>query len=466
LVSVDKIQEKRKNNLVINFIKKQHLKVLLFLLPFIYLNFDSMQIQNLYSIYLQYPSIQTDTRKIKKGDLFFALKGENFNGNKFAKQALELGAAYAIVDEEIDSQNEKIIKVDDVLINLQALAKYHREQFTIPFIAITGSNGKTTTKELIHAVLSTTYKTYTTEGNLNNHIGIPLTILKIKNDAELAIVEMGANHKKEIEGYCKYTLPTHGLITNCGKAHLEGFGGVEGIKKGKGELFDFIRATNGTAFLMNDYDYLQQMSSGISSIYTYGTSNADVVGNVVQDDTFLKVQITKGINEIITTKLVGNYNLPNLLAAVSIGTYFKVDAKKIKEALEAYTPSNSRSQLIKKDTTTIVLDAYNANPSSMKLAVENFAQIEAKNKVLLLGGMMELGEESIKEHIELVNLIKQFNFNDVVLVGGDFKKINHPFIYFDNSILAKEWLKQKRFTDTYFLIKGSRSMQMERVLDQ
>jgi UDP-N-acetylmuramoyl-tripeptide--D-alanyl-D-alanine ligase len=424
-----------------------------------------MQIENLYSTYLQYPSIQTDTRKIKKDDLFFALKGENFNGNLFAQQAIDLGAAYVIVDEELNFVSNKIIKVDNVLQTLQDLAKYHREQFTVPFIAITGSNGKTTTKELIHQVLSTTYKTYTTEGNLNNHIGIPLTILKIKQGAEIAVIEMGANHQKEIEGYCIYTQPTHGLITNCGKAHLEGFGGVEGIKKGKGELYDYLRVNNGTVMLLNDYDYLIEMSKGIASIFTYGTNHADVVGNILNHDTFLQVTISKGINETIKTQLVGDYNLPNVLAAVAVGVFFNVEANKIKAALENYSPSNSRSQLIKKDSNTIILDAYNANPSSMKLAIENFAKIDAYKKVLLLGGMMELGDESIAEHKSIVDLLGNNIWQNVVLVGGDFNKITHPYIYFANSTLAKEWLVNNNFTNTHFLIKGSRSMQMEKVLE-
>ncbi len=430
-----------------------------------------MQIENLYTIYLQHPSIQTDTRKIKKDDLFFALKGENFNGNLFAQQAIELGAAYAIVDEEISFNSPKIIKVNNVLQTLQALAKHHREQFTtmpngrqVPFIAITGSNGKTTTKELIHQVLSTTYQTYTTEGNLNNHIGIPLTILKVKKDAQIVVIEMGANHQKEIESYCTYTLPTHGLITNCGKAHLEGFGGLLGIRKGKGELYDYLRANKGKVFLMNDYDYLIEMAKGIAATFTYGTINADVIGTILKDDTFLQVAISKGITETIKTQLVGDYNLPNVLAAVAIGVYFKVDEVKIKTALENYTPSNSRSQLIKKDSNTIILDAYNANPSSMKLAIENFAKIEADKKVLLLGGMMELGNESITEHQAIVDLLNNYNWLNVVLVGGDFNKITHPYIYFDNASQAKEWLINKKFFDTYFLIKGSRSMQMEKVL--
>jgi UDP-N-acetylmuramoyl-tripeptide--D-alanyl-D-alanine ligase len=425
-----------------------------------------MEIKDLYAVYLQHPSIQTDTRKLQKGDLFFALKGPSFNGNQFAKQAFEAGAAYVVADEETGFTDSRLIFVKDVLSALQELAKHHRQQFTIPFIAITGSNGKTTTKELIHSVLSATYKTYTTKGNLNNHIGIPLTILAVQKDAEIAVIEMGANHQKEIESYCHYTLPTHGLITNCGKAHLEGFGGIEGVKKGKGELFDYLKAHNGTAFIMNDYGYLQQMSKGVAHIKTYGTANAEITGTVAGSSEFLEVQITYGAAiKNIKTHLVGAYNLPNILAAVTLGKYFNVADEKIKTTLESYIPTNSRSQLIEKDGNKIILDAYNANPSSMKAAIENFAKMEAQNKILLLGGMMEMGEESLAEHKALVGLISNYQWHQVVLVGGDFNNISHPYIYFNNSTEAKEWLQQQHFKNVTMLIKGSRSMQMEKVLN-
>lgn len=426
-----------------------------------------MQIEELYKIFLSYPSVQTDTRKLKKGDLFFALKGPSFNGNLFAKQALEDGAAYAVTDEPLDFTSENVIAVNDVLATLQQLAKYHRQQFSIPFIAITGSNGKTTTKELVHEVLSSSYNTYTTEGNLNNHIGIPLTILKIKQDAEIAVIEMGANHLKEIESYCQYTLPTHGLITNCGKAHLEGFGDIEGVRKGKGELFDYLRANNGTAFIMHDYDYLREMSHDIKTVLSYGTTNdAAITGTVDNSSGFLSVKITKGITPcIIKTQLVGDYNLPNVLAAVAVGKYFNVADEKIKKALENYIPSNSRSQLIEKGSNQIILDAYNANPSSMKAAIENFAKMEGSKKVLLLGGMMELGEESMNEHLSVINVIHNYKWNNVVLVGGDYNKLQHPYINLDNAEQAKEWLAKQQFENTQLLVKGSRSMKMERVLE-
>ncbi|MEI9945546.1 MAG: UDP-N-acetylmuramoyl-tripeptide--D-alanyl-D-alanine ligase [Chitinophagaceae bacterium] len=426
-----------------------------------------MPIEELYKLYKQHPSVQTDTRKLKTGDIFFALKGDNFNGNAFAKQAIEAGAVYAVIDENAFEIPGKTILVENVLTTLQELAKYHRQQFSVPFIAITGSNGKTTTKELIHAVLSTSFKTSTTEGNLNNHIGIPLTILKIKTDSEIAVIEMGANHIGEIASYCKYTLPTHGLITNCGKAHLEGFGGIEGVKKGKGELFDYLRTlTHGFAFVNWDYDYLHEMSKGISGIIKYGTvSDAHVVGKVFKNDPFLQVEMVLGLDEKnITTQLVGEYNLPNVLAAVTVGKFFKVSEQKIKAAIENYVPSNSRSQLMEKGSNKIILDAYNANPSSMKLAIENFSKLKSDNKVLMLGAMAELGEESLDEHQAIVDLIKQYNWKQVALVGGDFLKIKHPYLQFENATQTKEWLQQQHFENAHLLIKGSRSMQMEKVL--
>ena len=425
-----------------------------------------MEIPELYAIFLQHSFIQTDTRKLQKGDLFFALKGPHFNGNQFARQALDAGAAFVVIDEAVNFNDDRLIKVNDALQALQQLAKYHRQQFAIPFIAITGSNGKTTTKELIHQVLSTTYKTYTTKGNLNNHIGIPLTILSVQKDAELAVIEMGANHQKEIESYCAYTLPTHGIITNCGKAHLEGFGGIEGVKKGKGELFDYLKTHHGTVFIMSDYAYLKEMSKGINIIKTYGTKDAEITGVAVERNEFLEVQMTNGTSiKNIITHLVGDYNLPNLLVAVAVGKYFKVAEEKIKNALEQYTPSNSRSQMIEKNGNKIILDAYNANPSSMKAAIENFATMQGQNKILLLGGMMEMGDESLAEHKALIDLIAKYTWKNVVVVGGDFNKIPHPYLYLNNSTEAKEWLQLQQLENAMLLIKGSRSMQMEKVLE-
>ncbi len=445
-----------------------------------------MTIEPLYEIYLRHPSIQTDTRQLRRGDLFFALKGPNFNGNAFAARALELGAAYAILDETPEGLElippytaDQLILVPDVLTTLQQLALHHRCQFNIPFLAITGSNGKTTTKELIHAVLSSTFTTYTTKGNLNNHIGIPLTVLSVRRDAQFAVIEMGANHQKEIEGYCAYTLPTHGIITNIGKAHLEGFGGIEGVKKGKGELFDFLRETRGTAFVLTDSPDLPAMSRDIPNIISYGTRDADFVGVAINTghDAFLRVNIMNGANTgPIHTRLVGDYNLPNVLVAVAVGKHFGVPDDKIRQSLEQYTPGNSRSQLIEKDGNHIILDAYNANPSSMRAAIENFARLpiatpdhktpaaSLDHKVLILGAMAELGPESLAEHQGIIDLIARYAWQQVVLVGGDFRKLSHPWLSFANSKEAGHWLAGVGLTGSYLLIKGSRSMQMEEVL--
>ena len=426
-------------------------------------------IEALYSIYTKHPSVVTDTRKLKLGDLYFALKGPNFNGNVFALQALEQGAAYAIVDEEIPNSSafqERILFVDDVLTTLQALAKYHRQQFNIPFIAITGSNGKTTTKELVYAVLASHFKTYTTQGNLNNHIGVPLTLLSIPKDADIAVIEMGANHLHEIQSYCSYTLPTHGMITNCGKAHLEGFGSEAGVKKGKGELFDFLSAHNGTAFVMEDYDYLQTMSNKIPNVIGYGQHNGQIQGEAIDHNGMLTVKINKGIDiNQIQTNLVGNYNLPNVLAAVAIGHEFKVPNDKIKSAIENYIPTNSRSQLLTWNNNEVILDAYNANPSSMKLAVENFAKINKENKIVCLGGMRELGADTLVEHQLLIDQLNQTNWENVLLVGSEFKPCVHNYLYFDTVQEAKAWLHAQTLKGYTLLIKGSRGIQMEQLIN-
>lgn len=423
-----------------------------------------MNIEDIYKIYQKFPSVQTDSRSLQKDDIFFALKGPNFNGNDFAKKALKLGATYVVADEPLDFEDGRIINVKDVLNTLQQLAKYHREQFNIPFIAITGSNGKTTTKELLHEVLSTTFKTYTTKGNLNNHIGIPLTILKIKPDAEMAVIEMGANHLNEISGYCEYAQPTHGLITNVGKAHLEGFGGVANVKKGKGELFDYLKNHGRIAFVNTDDEAVFDLGMQLKNKILYGSKSENIKGAILKNDPFIEVNV-EGENSVnIQTNLVGTYNLPNVLAAVCVGEYFKIDDVKIKMAIETYAPSNSRSQLIQKDSNTIILDAYNANPGSMKAAIENFANMKSDKKVLLLGSMMELGNESEKEHAAIVSLIDQHKWYAVVLVGQNFKEIKQNYINCENSLLARDWLKKENLKDAYILIKGSRSMKMEMVL--
>lgn len=424
-----------------------------------------MDIENIYKIYQQFPSLQTDSRKIRKDDLFFALKGPNFNGNKFVAQALNTGAAYVVADEDVGFEHQRIIHVNNVLQTLQQLAKYHREQFSIPFIAITGSNGKTTTKELLHEVLSTTFTTYTTKGNLNNHIGIPLTILKIKPEAEMAVIEMGANHLHEISGYCEYAQPTHGLITNIGKAHLEGFGSEENVKQGKGELFQYLKNHGGTAFVNVDDPAVYDLGKSINNAVFYGNKSENVKGEIVKNDPFIEVEIQDENPFTIQTNLVGAYNFPNVLAAVCVGKYFKIPVEKIKSAIENYQPSNSRSQLIQLGSNSIILDAYNANPGSMKAAIENFAKMKGGRKVLLLGAMMELGKESKKEHQAIISLIDQHKWKAVVLVGKNFSEIKNNYFHFEKAEQARDWLKEQHFENAQLLIKGSRSMQMEKVLE-
>ena len=422
----------------------------------------------LYRVFKLHPNVTTDTRKINEGDLFFALKGPNFDANGFALEALNAGAAFAVVDDKSLPSHPNLLVVPDVLTALQELAGFYRKQLNIPVIGITGSNGKTTTKELVHAVLSKKFRTSTTVGNLNNHIGVPLTLLRIPENAEMAVIEMGANHQKEIEGYCNYALPTHGLITNCGKAHLEGFGGVEGVRKGKGELFDHLKRNSGTAFVCSDFDYFPEMVSqrNMEGVIWYGTDGSgEIIGKSSSNGSFLNVEISRGFSGpfSISTQLVGDYNLYNILSAVAIGRYFAVDAMQIKEAIEAYHPDNSRSQLVKLEGNSVIMDAYNANPSSMSAAIRNFAGLEAGRKILMLGAMAELGEDSVKEHQGIVDLIGEFKWDMVVLVGGDFEKTKHPYLFIKNAAEAAEWWLNNKTTDATILLKGSRSTAMEKV---
>jgi UDP-N-acetylmuramoyl-tripeptide--D-alanyl-D-alanine ligase len=421
--------------------------------------------KQLYDIFLQYPSVQTDTRKIKSGDLFFALKGPSFNGNAFALQALESGAAYAIVDDANYVLNDRCILTDDVLTTLQQLARYHRQKFNIPFIAITGSNGKTTSKELVTVVLKQKFVTYSTEGNLNNHIGVPLTILRIKSDAQMAVIEMGANHQKEIASYCEIALPDYAVINNCGKAHIEGFGGIEGVRKGKGELYDFIRENGGSIFINTDLDYLEEMSKGIVNKITYGSHNTTYSGTIIPDDMLLSVAV-KMPNESfeIHSNLVGEYNLPNVMLAVAVGAHFGISGQQIKSAIEAYEPDNSRSQFVSKGTNSVILDAYNANPTSMRAAVSNFSKLEGK-KELWLGAMKEMGNDEAKEHQELVDFITQWTWEAVILVGKEFEPFKGGHLWFLNSDLAAEYIQQNNPHETLILIKGSRGSKMEKMAE-
>ena len=424
-----------------------------------------MRIESLYKTYLRHPVVETDTRQAGPGCIFFALRGPNNNANRFLHKAFDAGASYAVTDEDPGFEDPRVIRVDDVLATLQALALHHRKQFEIPVLGITGSNGKTTTKELVHAVLSMRYRTHTTKGNLNNHIGIPLTLLAMPLDTEIAVIEMGANHQREIASYCTYVRPTHGLITNCGKAHLEGFGGIEGVRKGKGELFDFLRSDGGTAFVMGDYEYLRDMCKGIRTIVTYGSSDAEVTGRVLSSEPYLAVLVEGTPDRDVQTKLVGDYNLPNVLAAVAVGRRFGVPDERIAAAIEGYTPSNNRSQMAEAGGNRLILDAYNANPNSMRAAIENMAAQKHPRKMAFLGAMMELGEESLREHRELVSLLEKQTLDTVVLVGGDFGRTDHGYLYFNDSASAAEWVRRNPPIDALILVKGSRSMQMEKVAE-
>jgi UDP-N-acetylmuramoyl-tripeptide--D-alanyl-D-alanine ligase len=421
-----------------------------------------VEIAELYQLYLQQPQIQTDTRKLQPGGIFFALSGANFDGNTFAREALDKGVAYAVIDNPSYAIDERCIVVDNVLAALQQLASYHRRQFAIPFIAITGSNGKTTTKELLTAVLRECFVTYATEGNLNNHIGVPLTLLKIKQDAQMAIIEMGANHQREIASYCEIAMPTHGIITNCGKAHIEGFGGVEGVRKGKGELYDYLRAHDGTVFRNADLDYLEQMAQGIGRQVTYGTANAQYTGRPVMDGVFVQVEMPGSQPGMtISTNLVGVYNFPNAMAAIAVGLHFGVPVEGIRKAIAGYNPDNSRSQWLQKGSNKIILDAYNANPTSMRAAILNFATAELPDKMLWLGGMKEMGAAEQEEHRELVSLISAYSWKEVILVGKEFKDVSNGYTWFENSIQAADHIKQHLPENSSILVKGSRGSKME-----
>jgi UDP-N-acetylmuramoyl-tripeptide--D-alanyl-D-alanine ligase len=422
----------------------------------------------LYTIFLNHPHIITDTRKLVKGGIFFALKGGNFNGNQFAIQALNEGAAYAVIDEDIQSKDERLLLVDDVLKALQDLATYHRTKTKIPVLAITGSNGKTTTKELIAAVLSKKYNVNYTQGNLNNHIGVPLTLLSITNENDFAVVEMGANHQKEIELLASIAQPDFGLITNIGKAHLEGFGGIEGVKKGKGELYQNLKANQKLIFVQKNSEALCDLLGDYNHFVSYGNNNEfNVCGHAITGNEFLKVAIENPFDITIQTNLTGNYNLDNVLVAVAVGNHFGVKESDIKDAIENYQPSNQRSQIIRREKITIVLDAYNANPSSMQVALDNFSKSFEGYKIIALGEMLELGIESESEHQRIGNLIQEVNPQTIILVGKNFKSVAATLNanFFETSDEAMRWLKDNLPTKFTILIKGSRGSKMEKLLE-
>lgn len=422
-----------------------------------------MKIQDLYQIYVAHPIISTDTRNCIENSLFFCLKGESFDGNKFALSAIEMGVAYAIVDDSSIIHPQAII-VENVLKTLQELAHFHRQQLNIPVIGITGTNGKTTTKELVSAVLKSKYKVAFTQGNLNNHIGVPLTLLSIGTDIEIAVIEMGANHVGEIAELCAIAQPTYGLITNIGKAHLEGFGGIEGVIKTKKALYDSVIEANGTLFVNSDDELLMNLSNHSNRI-EYGSKNGAVVGEIINFEPTVSVGIST-FNLNFDTQLVGAFNLPNILAAISIGNYFKVDLSLIQTSLQNYQPSNNRSQLIQTSTNLVFMDAYNANPSSMEVAISHFLSIDKPKKVAIIGGMRELGEYSDEEHLKVVNRFINYPEVAVYFVGDEFIKVNNnpSFITFQSSVEAFDFFKNHPVNDAYVLLKGSRGIKMETIL--
>ncbi|WP_205940992.1 UDP-N-acetylmuramoyl-tripeptide--D-alanyl-D-alanine ligase [Pedobacter yonginense] len=427
--------------------------------------------EKLYSYYLKSRLISTDTRNISEGCIFFALKGDNFNANEFAKQALEKGAAFVVIDEADFALNDKCLLVDDVLTTLQQLARHHRNQLNIPVIGLTGSNGKTTSKELVNAVLAERFKTFATFGNLNNHIGVPLSILSIDNEVEIAVIEMGANHQKEIELLCTIAQPTHGIITNVGLAHLDGFGGFEGVKKGKAELYAYLKEAQGYTFINRDNPHLLEMSqkAGLNKLIYYGTENGNTIkGTLKSSDPFIEVEWTNhDLSSSVKTNLTGSYNFENILAAICIGDFFDLNPEEINAGLSNYQPKNNRSQLTKTDKNTVICDFYNANPSSMSAALKNISVLTAEHKTAILGDMFELGPESATQHELIAKQANESGLNTLVFIGKHFYAFKDKFdgLFFETPAEAATHLQQNSVQDNLVLLKGSRGMKLESLLE-
>ena len=424
-------------------------------------------IENLYQLYQKHPSVTTDSRNCIAGSLFFALKGDSFNGNRFAEQALDAGCSYAIIDEPKAVKDDRFILVENSLKSLQALAHHHRKVCNIPVIGITGTNGKTTTKELIASVLEQKYKLIYTQGNLNNHIGVPLTLLKIRPEHQIAVIEMGANHPGEIRELAEIADPDFGLITNVGKAHLEGFGTFEGVLKTKGELYDYIRAKKGKIFINLENPYLKSIAKDIEKITYANKAGYPIWGETVSSSPFLRFRWFIRFDEAggeAQTNLIGSYNLENALAAVCIGNYFEVPQDKIRLALESYKPSNNRSQLKQTEQNTLIIDTYNANPTSMNAALNNFSQYDAAYKAVILGSMKELGDQSEEEHKRLTFRLSEENFDRVFLIGNEFKSVNSDYPVFENAELFIEYLKEQPLQGYTILLKGSRINHLESIV--
>lgn len=427
-------------------------------------------VEKLYDLYKQHPVICTDTRKITSGCLFFALKGENFDANQFAEAAIGQGAAYAIIDNEAFEKGDRYLLVADVLTALQELATYHRKQLTIPFIGITGTNGKTTTKELVNSVLSQHYRTFATQGNLNNHIGVPLTVLSIVPETEIAIIEMGANHQKEIGFLCEIAQPNYGLITNVGKAHLEGFGGFEGVKIAKGELYQYLSRTHGTVFINHDNSHLLEMSEhhGVKNAIYYGTGDDNFLTGRLISSSPLQVKWNKGqeMGGEVTANLTGSYNLENILAAITLGSFFKLSVDEINAGISHYIPTNNRSQIKQTSSNTVICDYYNANPSSMAMALENLISTTAENKGFILGDMFELGMESASEHRQVMEKASKLTSARKIYVGKEFFSVkNNDGEFYESLEQAQEAIQANPFKNSTILVKGSRGMKLEMLMD-
>ena len=425
-----------------------------------------MSIIDLYDLFIHNPQITTDSRNCPKGSIFFALKGDKFDGNQYAGTALASGCVYAVIDNPDYYIGERTILVDNVLKTLQQLAHHHRKVLGLPIIGITGTNGKTTTKELLAAVLSTKFNLLYTEGNFNNHIGVPLTLLRLTHDHEMAVIEMGASHPGDIKELVDIVHPNYGIITNVGRAHLEGFGSFEGVIRTKGELYDYIRRSKGKIFIKKENEYLQSIAKGIEQI-TYGNGDdAFASGQVVSCDPFLVFNWKQqGKLHTVETHMIGSYNLDNVLAAVAVGRFFKIPAERISRAIAAYEPTNNRSQFKKTDNNELIIDAYNANPSSMKVALDNFITMPVQPKAIILGDMRELGPTSDELHAEVVEQIKKGQFDKVFLCGEHFSKVGKEFSPFATTEAMVEELRKQPLKGYHILIKGSHSMGLEKLAD-
>lgn len=411
----------------------------------------------LYELYLKHPTISTDTRTIEKDSLFFALKGESFDANKFAQQAIDNGAAYAIIDNPAKKTSERFILVDNTLTALQELARHHRQQLKTKIICIAGSNGKTTTKELTCRVLNSKFKTFGTIGNLNNHIGVPLCLLKLDNSYEFAVIEIGANHIGENLLLCEIVLPEFGIVTNCGKDHLEGFGSIEGVIQSNKELYDYLKTNNGISFVNQDDKTLIKISEGHQKFF-YGSNT----GKFIEQFPFVKYQTETCTME---THLLGSFQQFNIACAYTVGKYFDIADNLIKEAIETYVPKNNRSQIVEWNGNKLLLDAYNANPSSMSPMIKDFSDYPIKNKIAVLGDMFELGEYSYEEHRKIIEQLKQSQIDKVILVGKEFQKHHTSFTHFENTKELKEWLLTQPLHDCFFLVKGSRGIALEKAFN-